>query len=505
MVTTKPRAAPIHALAVYAEPFVDGRRVAVFGDPTLGMGERPVELGARTVVEVAPGDDLNALRTRAFDLAIVTDPALFGDAAALISRVRRLVVDDGVAVVAAGEALDYYQLFDLVAGEFAEVRMVAQLSFRGVALVELGGEESPAVSVDTQLAEADRRPETFIAVASRRGAKVDPYAIIELPEPLEAAPEAEAPEAEAPEAVYTALVQEKLRADALEAQLEALGERAAAYETLQGSLALEARRVEELRGALAEERAEAEEGRAAVVRLEEAELRAANAERAAASVEAELGRLAQADVQEVARFEEALRERAQAIRALEAEVLRRDGMVRELVDSLDERSEDRSPSGALSASSRPHGGEAGYAASDPTPLTDELARENSILRWRLDALAMDLARRDAEALAGEWALQELEHELERDGDGRGPAPPEASAAPPSPPPAKGDVERRLAMALGELDALRLALAQEHAIRVRAESGEELIRARAEIERQAVLLEQLGRELEATRGSSEELR
>ena len=42
----------------------------------------------------------------------------------------------------------------------------------------------------------------------------------------------------------------------------------------------------------------------------------------------------------------------------------------------------------------------------------------------------------------------------------------------------------------ELDALRQALAQEHAARVAAESGEELARARAELAKQAVLLEQM---------------
>lgn len=70
---TKPRTDAIHALAVYAESLADGRRVVVFGEATLGLGERLVELGARTVVEVVPGDDVGALRSRAFDLALVTE------------------------------------------------------------------------------------------------------------------------------------------------------------------------------------------------------------------------------------------------------------------------------------------------------------------------------------------------------------------------------------------------------------------------------------------------
>ena len=484
MVTTKPRADAIHALAVYAESLADSRRVVVFGDATLGLGERLVELGARTVVEVAPGDDVSALRSRAFDLALVTDPASFGDPAELLARVRRVVTDEGVAVVAAGPALDYYKLFDLVAAEFEDVRMVAELSFRGVALVELGGEESPAVSVDTQLADADRPPETFVAIASRRRVKLDPYAIIELP-----LPSAPPGPAEVPEAVYAALAQEKLRADALEAQLEEVRERVSESGELEGALAVQVRRVAELKAALEEERAEAEGGRAAVAQIEEAELRAVDAEGAAASAKAELSRVVQLQTLELASFEESLRERARAIRALEAEVARRSAMIHELVDSLKATSEEPPAKG-------PH-------SSDPTPLTDELARENSILRWRLDALAMELARRDAEAQAGEWALQELQHELARESAG-GPLE-EAPTAPAVPAPPVGDAERRLATALDELDALRLALTQEHAARTRAESGEELVRARAEIQRQAVLVEQLGRELEAVRAPGEELR
>jgi hypothetical protein len=189
-------------------------------------------------------------------------------------------------------------------------------------------------------------------------------------------------------------------------------------------------------------------------------------------------RVAQTHAVELARFEEALRERASALRDLETEVARRDQMVHELVDSLEAASlEEQAPA---------------VRSPDPSPLTDELARENSILRWRLDALAMDLARRDAEMQAGEWAIQELAHELALE---------EHKAVVPT----QGDTEARLATALEELDALRVAMTQEHQARLRAESGEELVRARSEIQRQAALVEQLGRELQATRPPREELR
>ena len=116
-------------------------------------------------------------------------------------------------------------------------------------------------------------------------------------------------------------------------------------------------------------------------------------------------------------LERTLRERAQVIRELEAELARRDRLVRDLASALEEASS---------------GGEA------------------ATLRAKLDALALDLARREGEAQAAEWTNQELERQL-------------AGAR------AAGDAPARLAAVLDELDALRIALVQEHEARVRAES------------------------------------
>jgi len=66
---------------------------------------------------------------------------------------------------------------------------------------------------------------------------------------------------------------------------------------------------------------------------------------------------------------------------------------------------------------------------------------------------------------------------------------------PDVPPAQ---DGRLKQALEELDALRQAMAQEHAARVNAESSEELALAKAEIQRQAALLEELAARREKTR-------
>jgi hypothetical protein len=110
------------------------------------------------------------------------------------------------------------------------------------------------------------------------------------------------------------------------------------------------------------------------------------------------------------------------------------------------------------------------------PADDALAQENAQLREKLDALALDLARREGEAQAAAWTISELERR--------------AVQAPPSAAP-ETDLEHKLAAALDELDALRQAVAQEHQQRLKAESGDELARARAEIQRQAALLEELG--------------
>ena len=79
-------------------------------------------------------------------------------------------------------AIDYYEMYDLVALQFASVRMIGQVPFSGVALAELGeSDEDPAVSVDTQLAGENEAPEVYIALAAQRDVRLEPYAIVQLP------------------------------------------------------------------------------------------------------------------------------------------------------------------------------------------------------------------------------------------------------------------------------------------------------------------------------------
>jgi DNA repair exonuclease SbcCD ATPase subunit len=136
-----------------------------------------------------------------------------------------------------------------------------------------------------------------------------------------------------------------------------------------------------------------------------------------------------------------------------------------------------------------------------------LETANDELRAKLDAVSMDLARRLGEREELAWRIAELEQQVSRLEAEQTeltltvPPPPMASASA-APPVVQGPSTSRRGGAEGlaslqeELDILRQAMAQEHAARVRAESGEELEKARAELARQAILLEQLSRELDA---------
>jgi hypothetical protein len=430
------RVSPEHALAIYAETLVARGVVAVLGDASGRVGDLLLRLGARAVhvwdpdaaraleqAALAPRGVTvrplvrEALGRRDFDLALVPDLGLFDDPEALLGEVRRMVGEEGVAMVAVASgdaapgaparAFDYYELFELVAREFDYVRMIAELPFRGVALAELGDDEDPpsGVSVDTQLGD-DGAPQAFIALASQRDVRLDSYAIVQLPSAA-AARAAEAVQAAEAAEVASALAERTRQVAVLSAQLD-------------------------------EANAAAQAGRlAAAEELDELIGRIDRAERRAIALEKEL---AQADAQspEHARLEEVLRDRARVVRGLEEELERRDRMVRELAGALEEATGGSSPAR--------RGPEAGADA--------DADRD---LRGRLDALALDLARREGDAQAAAWTIAELERRLAL--AERAPAAPAGDA----------DATKKLAAVLDELDALRRALAQEHEARRRAES------------------------------------
>ena len=556
----------VHALGVYAEALASGRRVIVVGDATDGLAARIASFGARvvhvydpdaaraataspsrgvTVRALPPSGDFE-VRDGAFDLAIVPDLAAVADPAALLARLRRLVGAEGAAIVAARNpevraegSLDYYELYDLVALQFASVRMIGQVPFYGVTLAELGeADGAPQVSVDTQLVPEADAPEAFIALAAQEDVRLDPYAIVQLPAP------AERVERVADRAVATAanaaLAEAQLRAELLHSQLEEQRARVREIEARAGDERARAERLAQDQRALEEEltrqreralrlardledekklrtKLEIELGtvrkspelaasRSRVSELEEAlrasevavsalharvaelEVIAAAAAATAQQVPDLLAELeatraivttSEAAAREIAslgedleRLETALRERGQAIAALEQEVLRRERMIHELVGSLED--------------ARDRGGfhEPAQNAGEPLVSHEQL----DALQRKLDALAIEVARREGDLQASAWRIAELEQEV---------AAQRAEAAPATiPPPPGAEVERELAAARDEIDVLKQALAQEHEARKKSESGEALAKAHAELERQAVLIEQLSRELEA---------
>ena len=215
----------------------------------------------------------------------------------------------------------------------------------------------------------------------------------------------------------------------------------------------------------------------------------ARAERAEPSLVlhvADLAQLSEAQAAETHVLEEQLRARARVIAATDKELARREQLVRELVMSLEEARDSAAGAGGAG-----HAGHVFQAApSMPGVAPEEVAR----LRRKLDDLALAVARREGELVAQAWRITELENEKARLLAARAaaPAPAPAPARAPADPgrSAGGDLERELARTRDELDALRQALTQEHAARIAAESGEELSRARAELARQAALLDQI---------------
>lgn len=568
--------AVVAALSVYVDPLVADARVAVVGDGELGLHDRLLELGARTVhlydadpdrvarisdlvprgVSVRMLRDDFDVRDGAFDLVIIPDVGALPDASACIVRLRR-VIDPRGAVVAMGRArtghvdpslfpelapavVEYAELYDLFALQFENVTMTGVLPFAGVVFAELGAGDDLAVSVDTRLVDPEP-PCVFVVVAGREDTLLDPYAIVQVerepdtsdtltivvPGPAREEPAEESRDHE----IAAAFAAMQLKAELLSAQLDEHRARLAAADSLGidhesrfAQIALERdaamTRAAELEGILvAAQQAlgilerrllAAEEGmleRDDQIAGLNAELDArtndeeqlttekvdpallaevlARAERAEASLAlhvADLAHLGEAHGSETANLEEQLRERARVVASMEKELDRREQLVRELVASLEEARDPNAGPGA--------GPQFEAAPAAPGVAPEEVAR----LRRKLDDLALDVARREGELAAQAWRITELENEKARLAARPAPSVSRAPDAAPRQTDGSSDAERELGRMREEVDALRQALTQEHAARIAAESGEELSRARAELARQAVLLEQFsGRE------------
>lgn len=511
------------ALSVYAQPLVEGKRVLVVGDSSSPVGEMLVDLGARVVhvydsdrnraasAEATRGVSVYALpekdfdvRDGAFDLAIVPDLSAISDRAALLARLRRIVGREGAALVAArnpaatrvsaedGNAIDYYELYELISLQFESVRMIGQVPFVGVALVELGlDEEEAEVTVDAQLAGETEPPDFFIALASQNDAQLAPYAIVQLPRTIDAPPSSVGTRATIAEAglradvlaaqldernntareletraVEAMAMAERISADATRAEDKLEELRARHREQISGyeeEIAARAARIAVLEGAfsameeasrdlerrvVAAERAledQSERGAAMLVELEDAH--------AAAAAAAELNGSALSHEGEVAELEAHLRNRGTHIAELEREVARREQIVIDLLSQL---------------ASAPSVMQNGVAEVHAAPAADDghnaLYDENVLLRSKLDTLALDLARREGELATTTWRVTEVEEELAHakqiTGENAGSGDLREETA---------SLRAELDKARDELDLLRRALAQEHEARTGREA------------------------------------
>ncbi|MBI3201624.1 MAG: hypothetical protein IT377_31385 [Polyangiaceae bacterium] len=208
------------ALAAYAEPVLEGRRVVVFGDSSSGLAEQLLERGARLIhvydpdaarvaestvknrspnIAIAALSDMGlALRDGAFDVGLVEDLTLTGPAHSVLKRLRRALSPRGVALIAApnpevtrrllpggpsfDSALDYYQLYDAVSSEFSHVRMLGQTPFVGFVVVDFAAQGTPDPSLDTAFVPGGaEEPEWFIAFASAVPLRLDEFQIVQLP------------------------------------------------------------------------------------------------------------------------------------------------------------------------------------------------------------------------------------------------------------------------------------------------------------------------------------
>lgn len=196
-----------HALCVYAEPLVRGRRGLVVAPSNAGIGERLLALGARSVhlfdpvprraeaqpatrgLTVRPLDD-RALdfREGAFDFALVLELGDVGSPPAFLAQLRRILDRSGTVLARTLGSVEYAELFDLVSLEFPHVVMIGEVPFGGVAFAELGA-EAPEVTVDSQLVSSSA-PRAYLALAANEPRALDGYAVVQLPHEVQVVPSA---------------------------------------------------------------------------------------------------------------------------------------------------------------------------------------------------------------------------------------------------------------------------------------------------------------------------
>jgi hypothetical protein len=215
------RVSPSVALAAYAEAWISGAKVVVFGDASSPLAERLVERGARHVqvydsdaaraAEATAASTLkqvsyaslelagSSLRDGFFDVGIVEDLAVAGrNPKDLLTPLSRALSRRGLALIGsrnpgvaarlipcaveAAEPLGYYDLYETVSQVFEEVRMLGQTPFVGYAIADFSASDASDVRLDTALLPGGaEEPEWFLALASAMPVSPDAFSVIQLP------------------------------------------------------------------------------------------------------------------------------------------------------------------------------------------------------------------------------------------------------------------------------------------------------------------------------------
>jgi chromosome segregation ATPase len=307
--------------------------------------------------------------------------------------------------------------------------------------------ESPPSSLGTRasIAEADLRADVLAAQLDERNVtarELETRAV----EAMAMAERISADATRAEDALEELRARHREQISGYEEEIAARAARIAVMEGAFSALEEAARDLE--RRLVATERAledQVEKNAAMLVELEDAH--------AAAAAAADLNGSALSHEGEVAELEAHLRNRGTHIAELEREVARREQIVVDLLSQL-----------ASAAIAVQNGVVEVHAASPTDDGHNALYDENVLLRSKLDALALDLARREGELATTTWRVTELEEELAHAkqiaGENRGSGDLRDETA---------SLRAELDRARDELDILRRALAQEHEARKNREA------------------------------------
>ncbi len=346
-------------------------------------------------------DSLSEHADASFDVVLVSDVGAAADAEALLGQVRRVLEQDGVAVIAlpnrdatgglsgaAPPSLGYYDLYDLCASLWPNVRMYGQSPFVGYAVAEFAAAgDDGAVSFDASLVGGESEEvEFFLAICGEAAVPLDPFSVVQIPLGAVAPREVDGMAAPVDDG----------RGAELQGALEEAHARLEELRAEVGERGIRSTRLEHELRAMEEEAAKARERAVRFARELEDEKKA----RQRAEIEGQLARKAP-DLREARERADSLAVEIEAaqvrIRSLEQQVAHAVDEAREIATDRDRLAEEVE---AVHANLAQQAGEAAVAAS--------AASEHEVLTREVSALRASLDGSDAERGA---EVEKLEREL----------------------------------------------------------------------------------------------